>query len=128
MAEPIKLLTNLIPMKTLLIFTLLICAFQSKIEAQQDSTYYYQFGEKVFITPVAESYIIEFRDTSYAAILDSLELEYNRLWWTIYEVNNDSASVYQINDTLCTITRIISETIARHFICVIFWCWNGTRM
>lgn len=60
----------------------------------------------MYVTPVAESYIVEFRDTAYAAILDSLELDYNRLWWTIYEVNNDSASVYQINDTLCTINPL----------------------
>jgi hypothetical protein len=93
-------------MKNLLLFIPLFFLITLESQAQQDSIYYYQFGEKNFITPVYEKYIVEFKDTSYASILDSLELPHTNLWWTIFEVSSDSASVYQINDTLCTINPL----------------------
>lgn len=48
-------------MKTAILF--LAISFPFFASAQQDSTYYYQFGEKVFIQPVPDKYIVEFKDT-----------------------------------------------------------------
>jgi subtilisin family serine protease len=73
-------------------------------------------ARKCILTPVHEKYIIEFKDTSYASILDSLELSHTNLWWTIFEISSDSASVYQINDTLCTINPLyIHEDSSRFY-------------
>lgn len=99
--------------------------------AQQDSLYYYQFGERVFLEEVEDEYIIEFADTAYSSILDSLQLVYTRLYWNIFQVKSDSATLSQINDSLYTINPLYlredsSECYLRNVV-ILEWKTNVTE-
>lgn len=90
-------------MKSILLVLTLSLITHASIYAQQDSLYYYQFGEKVYLNEVEDEFIVEFADTTYSSMLDSLHLQYTQLHRTIFQVSSDSTTLSQINDTLCTI-------------------------